>query len=105
MGVPASQVGYTIATTGRENTKVHKNMWWHWGGGGEKKNKGYCKWRPKKIFYHISLNASQNEKLFGEMWRKSKHTSYVLLFFSENCGVYEIMWKGWVQPDRPQVTI
>jgi len=32
MGVPTSEVGYTIATTRRETTKVHKNMWWHWGG-------------------------------------------------------------------------
>ena len=29
MGVPTSDVGYTIATT----RKVHKNMWWHWGVG------------------------------------------------------------------------
>ena len=35
MGVPTSEVGYTIATTRRETTKVHKNMWWHWGGGGK----------------------------------------------------------------------
>ena len=34
MGVPASEVGYAIATTRRETTKVHKNMWWHWGVGG-----------------------------------------------------------------------
>jgi len=33
MGVPTSEVGYTIATTRRETTKVHKNMWW-----GKKKN-------------------------------------------------------------------
>ena len=26
------QKSYTIATTRRETTKVHKNMWWHWGG-------------------------------------------------------------------------
>jgi len=32
MGVPTSEVGYTIATTRREIMKVHKNMWWHWGG-------------------------------------------------------------------------
>ena len=32
MGVPTSDVGYTIATTRRETTKVQKNMWWHWGG-------------------------------------------------------------------------
>ena len=36
MGVPTSEVGYTIATTRRETTKVHKNMWWHWAGGEEK---------------------------------------------------------------------
>jgi len=35
MGVPTSEVGYTIATTMRETTKVHKNMWWHWGVGGD----------------------------------------------------------------------
>ena len=33
MGVPASEVGYTIATTRRETTNVHKNMWRHWGEG------------------------------------------------------------------------
>jgi hypothetical protein len=26
-------------------------------------------------------------------------------FFSENRSVYELMWKGVVQPDRPQMTI
>jgi hypothetical protein len=31
MVVPTSEVGYTIAITRRETTKVHKNMWWHWG--------------------------------------------------------------------------
>jgi len=30
MGIPTSEVGYTIATTRTETTKVHKNMWWHW---------------------------------------------------------------------------
>ena len=33
MDVPTSEVGYTIATTRRETTKVRKNMWRHWGGG------------------------------------------------------------------------
>ena len=32
MGVPTSEVGYTIATNRRETTKVLKNMWWQWGG-------------------------------------------------------------------------
>ena len=31
MGVRTSEVGYTIATTRRETTNIHKNMWWHWG--------------------------------------------------------------------------
>ena len=30
MCVLTSEVGYTIATTRRETTKVYKNMWWHW---------------------------------------------------------------------------
>jgi len=30
MGVPTSEVGYTIATTRGQTTKVHKNVWWHW---------------------------------------------------------------------------
>jgi len=33
MGVPASEVGYTPAMPRREDHKVHKDMWWHWGGG------------------------------------------------------------------------
>ena len=43
MGVPTSEVGYTIATSRRETTKVRKNMWWHffWGGGEKKKNFRY----------------------------------------------------------------
>jgi len=38
MGVPTSEVGYTIATTRRETTKVHTNMWWHW----KKKEEAYA---------------------------------------------------------------
>ena len=41
MGVPTSEVGYTIATTRRETTKVHKNTWWHW--------------KKKYIFYKLSI--------------------------------------------------
>jgi len=37
MGVPTSEVGYTIATNRRETTKVHKNMWWHWKKEKKKK--------------------------------------------------------------------
>jgi hypothetical protein len=40
MGVPTSEVDYTIAATRRENTKIHKNMWWHW--------------KKKKFFYRVT---------------------------------------------------
>jgi hypothetical protein len=31
MGVAASEVGYTSATTKREDHVVYMEMWWHWG--------------------------------------------------------------------------
>jgi hypothetical protein len=34
MGVPASEVGYISATTGRGDQEVYMDMWWHWWGGG-----------------------------------------------------------------------
>jgi hypothetical protein len=49
MGVRTSEVGYTIATTRRETTKVRKNMWWHCRG--EEKN--FVKYRVR-----LSLVAS-----------------------------------------------
>jgi len=30
MGVPTSEVGYTLAMPRREDHEVHKDMWWHW---------------------------------------------------------------------------
>jgi len=32
MGVPTSEVGYISAMPRREDQKVHKDMWGHWGG-------------------------------------------------------------------------
>ena len=29
----------------------------------------------------------------------------ITVFFSENCAVYELMWKNIVEPGRPQITI
>jgi hypothetical protein len=46
MGVPTSEVGYTIAKTRRETTQVHKNMWWLW----RKKN-------PFHIYIYIYIYA------------------------------------------------
>jgi len=44
MGVPTSEVGYTIATTRRENHEVPPNMWW----GGKKKT-------PYIYSFHLSV--------------------------------------------------
>jgi hypothetical protein len=43
MGVPNSEAGYTLATTGRETTKSMTDMWWHW-----------IKKKEKKIYIYIS---------------------------------------------------
>jgi hypothetical protein len=32
------------------------------------------------------------------------HISCSINFLSENRDIYEIMWKNFVQPDRPQMT-
>jgi len=56
MGVPTSEVGYTIATTRRETTKVHKNMWWHWG-------------EKKKVYVNlelVSVGCSETLQLISE---------------------------------------
>ena len=33
------------------------------------------------------------------------HILCSITFFSENCAIYEIMWKNMVESDRPQMTI
>jgi len=59
MGVPTSEVGYTIATTRRETKKVHKNMWWHWG---RKKNiKIYIKTAPTS--FGVTVTPSSGSAL------------------------------------------
>jgi len=35
----------------------------------------------------------------------TKHTFYVQSFFSENSAVHEIMWKKFVEPNSPKMTI
>ena len=47
MGVPSSEVGYTIATSRKETTKVHKNMWWQW-----KKKEIYIYMTSIRIYIH-----------------------------------------------------
>ena len=53
MGVPTSEVGYTIATSRRETTKVHKNMWWHW-----EKKKTMVEWTCLNITLYVHSLSS-----------------------------------------------
>jgi len=70
------------------------------------KNNGYFTWRPRHIFYHISLTSSQNEKCFRQnVSRKSEHTFDIQWRFSENRAVYEILWESTLELDRTQVII
>ena len=57
MGVPTSEVGYTIATNRREDHKFHTNRWWHWR---EKKNILGVLWEIS----HIFTNAEYAKKLY-----------------------------------------
>jgi hypothetical protein len=70
-------------------------------------NNRYFIWRPIYIFYHISLNSSQNQKCFRQMlYRKSKHTFCVQQhFFFESRAVHEVMWKNIAERGRPLMTI
>ena len=55
-----------------------------------------------QIYNNISLNSS--ECFRQKLQRKSKQL-YVQQMSSENCVIYEIMWKNIAKPDRPQTTI
>jgi hypothetical protein len=45
-------------------------------------------------------------KFFGKkLVEKIKTDILCSIIFSENCAVYEIMWKNVVERDRPQMTI
>jgi hypothetical protein len=108
MGVSASEVGYTSATTRRGDHEVHKGRVVPLLGGGNEwvmhwlvfvilfsKNSGYFAWRPMHIYDNISLNSSGNgkscrQKLYG----KSKHAYYVQkLFFSKIVSLWDNVEK------------
>jgi len=84
-----------------------------WGGGEIKfyirpvKNKGYFTCWPVYIYGNISLNYSYNDKCFEKkICRENQITHFMFNnFFPGNRGVYEIMWKNVVDPDRIQMAI
>jgi len=58
-----------------------------------------------KIFDHISLSASENEKC-SKLCRENQSTHFVSNTpLSEIHGVYEVMYKNIVDSDRPHVII
>jgi len=57
------------------------------------------------IYDHISVNFSEIE-LFQTTFVEEIKTHFVFSnLFSENPAVYEIMWKNFVEPDRPQTIV
>jgi hypothetical protein len=67
------------------------------------KYKVYLTLRPACV-YDVSLNSSQNEICFRQIFRKTLSLCSIN-FFPKNGAIYEIMWKDTVESDRPQMTI
>ena len=56
-----------------------------------------------KFMIIFSLSLLRTE-IFKTKVLENQNT-HVQYFFSENCAIYEIMWKNMVQPDRPQMKL
>ena len=71
------------------------------------KNNGYFTWRQ---IYTYDLSRSillRMRNISDKSCRENRNTFNVqqLLFFFENCAVYEILWRNTVDPGRPQMII
>jgi hypothetical protein len=66
------------------------------------KNNVFFTWRPIYVFLnHVSLSSDRS-------CRQNQNTHFIFLSpppLPENRGVCEIMWKNYVQQDRPQINI
>lgn len=70
------------------------------------KSKGYCTWKRIYVHHNVSLKSSWNEKLFyRRSFRENRNTNFMLKFFSENRGFYEVMWNNILEPDKQQIKI
>ena len=105
MGVPTSEVGYTIATTRRETTKVHKNMWWHWGGNLREKvlslTASYT-FASHEVTVHPGLGinynaprasisdeaANRNGNFLFQLWSTHSHKSFVSALILNNVHLF-----------------
>ena len=63
--------------------------------------------RTNKIFDHISLSSSQNEKCFRQNLQRTLKRTFCVQYtlFSKIVPFYEIMFKNIVQSDRSQMKI
>jgi hypothetical protein len=65
---------------------------------------GYLRRKSFHMHYNISLNSSQNKKMFWtKVVEKSKHILYTVTFFRKS-RLYEITSKNVVEPEGPQMT-
>jgi hypothetical protein len=67
---------------------------------------GYFTLSPVYIFEIISLVLLGMRNVSGRIYRENQNTSFVSnnFFPAENLVAYEIMWKNFVAPYRPQMT-
>ena len=64
------------------------------------KNNEFFTWRPIYILLRM-------KNISDKICRENQNTLFVfqLIFFLENCAVFEIMWKSTVESGRPQIAI
>jgi hypothetical protein len=66
MGVPTSEVGYTLATTGREDHEFIRDMWWHWMGclceSGSKGSEACFIMAGRQMFWPIQFTEDISEE-------------------------------------------
>jgi hypothetical protein len=56
------------------------------------------------MFFSVLVTLKTiSEKICREF--QNTYYSYFQQFFSNNCAIYEIIWKNVVQSDKPQTTI
>jgi len=65
----------------------------------DKNNEYYT--RRRMHVYEISLNSLEREMFRTNLLVNPIYTFYVQKYFYEIRGVYEMMWKNMVKPDRP----
>ena len=70
------------------------------------KNNGHFRWKTTDIIYHASLNASCNEKRFGQNSYRNQNTHVMFnSFFFSKIVPFMTKWKNILQPGRTQMAV